>query len=285
MALTQTNLSSSIGPDMTGVPQQQIDSLEKQVRQLRQQLENANDELDDKIARLSRSCQENLDTAKQLAIAKARLDKAPTANAHRNEQDVRALQGSKDEVVKLEEELSRARKQIRALSSSASGGLATSPTGTGHGQAVEVRLQQANDRLREMEHERDDLLAGIAGLHGDLQRVRKDAIDLGKDIASVQGTSGTTIKCAFLNFASLWGGGVGADLDSNSRSLSAQEAHTLLALVRYLKARVIRENGLRLDLAYQKTYLLRMVSQKTVLCVTPGILASTMYLAHRFCCV
>lgn len=283
MVLTQTNLSSSIGPDMTGVPQQQIDSLEKQVRQLRQQLENANDELDDKIARLSRSCQENLDTAKQLAIAKARLDKAPTANAHRNEQDVRALQGSKDEVAKLEEELSRARKQIRALSSSASGGSATGHTSRGHCQAVEVRLQQANDRLREMEHEREDLLAGIAGLHGDLQRVRKDAIDLGKDIASVQGTSGTTIKCAFLNFASLWG--VGADLDSNSRSLSAQEAHTLLALVRYLKARVTRENGLRLDLAYQKTYLLRMVSQKTVLCVTPDILASTMYLAHRFCCV
>lgn len=167
---------------MTGVAQpQQIDSLERQVRQLRQQLDNANDELDDKIAKLSRACQSQLDANKELAAVKAKLSglegrpTAPTQTAAAA--DSKTLDCLRDEVDWLEDELKKARQEIRTLSSRRTGDGSSNDDG------------DAQNRIRELEQEREDLLAGISGLHRDIQRVRLDAVELGKEISSAQGGS------------------------------------------------------------------------------------------------
>lgn len=235
---------------MTGVAHHQIDILERQVRQLRQQLDEANDELDDKITKLSQACRSQLDANKELAATKARLSRLEEGSAHAAPSECKDLESFRDEIRWLEDELTKARQHIRSLSH-------RKTTGSGNGD-----LEEAETRIRELEHEREDLLAGIAGLHRDIQRVRLDAVELGKEISSAPGGTGASIRCVVWFDLS-----TKADQTFSSRSLSAQEAHTLLALVRYLKARITRENGLRQDLAYQKTYFLRQLDHKSTLCV------------------
>lgn len=133
------------------------------------------------------ACQGQLDASKELAATRAQLDRISSSDGITRAPENEAFNHFRDEIQCLEDELFKARQHIRSLSHrrSASGG-------------NDAPLQEAHQRIKEMEQEREDLLAGIAGLHKDIQRVRLDAVELGKEISSTQNGSGGSMRCAHI---------------------------------------------------------------------------------------
>ena len=133
--------------------------------------------------------------------------------------------------------------------------------------------------------ERNSILQGVGALKRDLNRVQQDAAELGEDIRLAKQPALATAGSAVA-----YGGGAicnksvpiaqrGACLRCKNQVLtctlpcragcldratrSKEEAKGLLVMIKYLKAKFVRESYLRADLAHQKLYLSMVIEQKT----------------------
>lgn len=170
----------------------QVQKLEVQIRRLHDQLAAANNELDDKLAKLQAANRGNLVTGKELIAARARIvqlenqrvgGRSSPSGSHQD------LAAAKNEATKLEAELTSARHQIQRLirqqhnapdTSAQSGELEKLL------RAKSAELRDVQQQLREVRADREDVLSGVNGLFADLQRVRQDTVELGCDIASAR---------------------------------------------------------------------------------------------------
>ena len=140
-----------------------------------------------------------------------------------------------------------------------SGQLDSSRAAHGQSQREVAQLQHrlASSSSPEDPHlvrERNQILSDIALLSKDLSKVQTEALDLGEDIklarrlAANNGTTSTMMA-------------------AGGEAIAREDAKGLLVMIKYLKAKFVRESYLRADLAHQKLYLTMLVVQKQKMCV------------------
>lgn len=174
----------------------QIHKLEQQIHRLHDQLANANQELDDKLAKLQAANRGSLVAGKELIAAKARINQLERQSLT-GRTSPRAFENAKQETSKLEAELCSARHEIQKLIRQQRNASHSNQ----HTEELErlllvksKELQDVQRQLREVQIDREEVLSGVNGLFADLQRVRKDAEELGCDIAEArEGGSGRCV--------------------------------------------------------------------------------------------
>ncbi len=96
--------------------------------------------------------------------------------------------------------------------------------------------------------ERNQILSDMALLSKDLYKVQNEALDLGEDIKLARRLASND--------------GASTRLTGEGETKAREESKGLLVMIKYLKAKFVRESYLRADLAHQKLYLTMLVNQK-----------------------
>lgn len=151
--------------------------------------------------------------------------------------------------------------------------------------ALRASLSSREAANRHLQDERGDILKGVSSLQADLDRVRRNAVALGDDLAhakrerdalSAQSGAGREEQARLVRELTQARGRLAvleqkvsahvcpadAGVLAEAGARHAREAKGLLVMIHYLKARVTREATFRGDLQHQKRFLGASVEQK-----------------------
>lgn len=239
----------------------QIDDLQSQIAAYQSLLAAANDEVDDKLAKLTRAGTGAVQLSKELEAAQLtirRLEQEALAeDGDRGAQRlVNELREVKDELVRERAQLLRELADIKAVSPTRRGRSRADSGLVQHCHQISGQLSASRSAQASTEreayalrhalgsggggaHQQEDFIRELGVLRADLAKVQGEALDLGEEIRLARRLA-----------------------PAASGGSSKEEAKGLLMMIKYLKAKFTRESYLRADLAHQKLYLQLLLAQK-----------------------